>query len=298
MTNLLLLIERMALASIVGMLFFASTQPKGAEAEIIINGVHSGNGDAYIPADIANKTFYKPVFVARGRIAKDCLKAIMGREGGISGLFLGMGAETVFDSNLAIVKYDSFGNATEVLKHTNQCIQKALFVLPAVSEHNGWCIAVAHTGTEQVYGCPDSLQIDGSFAPVYLHGISCWESKRNKGFPCFLPELMHQSSDRCLTACESVFLNQSVIDPLCGMVLFFGTAVSILIQAPLDEGNDIICNDGSLSAVVLALPGDAVAIPILFVGVAGNVQRTGNLPLILLYRKSRSSKATGFLTAA
>ena len=193
-------------------------------------------------------------------------------------MFLGMGAETVFDSNLAIVKYDSFGNATEVLKHTNQCIQKALFVLPAVSEHNG-CIAVAHTGTEQVYGCPDSLQIDGSFAPVYLHGISCWESKRNKGFPCFLPELMHQSSDRCLTACESVFLNQSVIDPLCGMVLFFGTAVSILIQAPLDEGNDIICNDGSLSAVVLALLGDAVAIPILFVGVAGNVQRTGNLPL-------------------
>ena len=50
--------------------------------------------------------------------------------------------------------------------------------------------------------------------------------------------------------------------------------MSILIQAPLDEGNDIICNDGSLSAVVLALPGDAVAIPILFVGVAGNVQRT------------------------
>ena len=37
MTNLLLLIERMALASIMGMLFFASTQPKGAEAEIIIN---------------------------------------------------------------------------------------------------------------------------------------------------------------------------------------------------------------------------------------------------------------------
>ena len=67
------------------------------------------------------------------------------------------------------------------------------------------------------------------------------------------------------------------------MVLFFGTAVSILIQVPLDEGNDIICNDGSLSAVVLALLGDAVAIPILFVGVAGNVQRTGNLPLILLY---------------
>ena len=67
MTNLLLLIERMALASIMGMLFFASTQPKGAEAEIIINGVHSGNGDAYIPADIANKTFYKPFFVARGR---------------------------------------------------------------------------------------------------------------------------------------------------------------------------------------------------------------------------------------
>ena len=109
------------------------------------------------------------------------------------------------------------------------------------------------------------------------------QTQCHQGFPCFLPELMHQSSDRCLTACESVFLNQSVIDPLCGMVLFFGTAVSILIQAPLDEENDIICNDGSLSAVVLALPGDAVAIPILFVGVAGNVQRTGNLLLILLY---------------
>ena len=55
------------------------------------------------------------------------------------------------------------------------------------------------------------------------------QTQCHQGFPGFLPELMHQSSDRCLTACESVFLNQSVIDPLCGMVLFFGTAMSILI---------------------------------------------------------------------
>ena len=124
-------------------------------------------------------------------------------------------------------------------------------------------------------------------AALHHHGqpnlMTLRQTQCHQGFPGFLPELMHQSSDRCLTACESVFLNQSVIDPLCGMVLFFGTAVSILIQAPLDEGNDIICNDGNLSTVVLALPGDAVAIPILFVGVAGNVQLTGNLPLILLY---------------
>ena len=244
----------------------------------LFHGVRSGNGDAYIPADITDETFYKPFFVAGGGIAKDCLKAIVGRECGISGLLSCMGTETVFDSNLAIVKYDPFGNAAEVPEYTNQCIQKALFVLPAVSEYNG-CIAVAHTGTEQIYGCPDSLQIDGSFAPVYLHGISCRESKRNKGFLCFLPELMHQPSDRCLTACEPVFLNQSVIDPLCSMVLLFGTAVGILFQALPDEGDGIVCNDGSLSAVVLALPGDAVAIPILFDGVAGNVQHTGNLPL-------------------
>ena len=196
---------------------------------------------------------------------------------GISGLLSCMGTETILDSNLAIFKYDPFGNAAEVPEYSNQCIQKALFVLPAVREYNGY-IAVAHTGTEH-YGCPDSLQADGSFAPVYLHGISCRESKRNKGFLCFLPKLMHQPSDRCLTACESVFLNQSVIDPLCGMVLLSGTAVGIPFQASLDEADHIICYDGSLSAAVLALLGDAVAIPILFDGVAGNVQHTGNLSL-------------------
>ena len=63
------------------------------------------------------------------------------------------------------------------------------------------------------------------------------------------------------------------------MVLLFGTDVGILFQALPDEGDDIVCNDGSLSAVVLAFPGDAVAVLILFDGVAGNVQHTGNLPL-------------------
>ena len=66
---------------------------------------------------------------------------------------------------------------------------------------------------------------------------------------------------------------------ICGMVLFSGTAVSILLQAPPDKGYDIVCDDGSLSTVILALPGDAVAIPILFDGVARNVQHSGNLPL-------------------
>ena len=61
-------------------------------------------------------------------------------------------------------------------------------------------------------------------AALHHHGqpilMTLRQTQCHQGFPGFLPELMHQSSDRCLTACESVFLNQSVIDPLCGMVLF------------------------------------------------------------------------------
>ena len=83
-----------------------------------------------------------------------------------------MGSEAIFDSDLAVVKDNSFRNTPEILEHLNQCIQEAFFVLPAVSKTHGRT-AVAESGTEQVDCRFDTIQINGRFAPVNLQSISC-----------------------------------------------------------------------------------------------------------------------------
>ncbi|MBR2936903.1 MAG: hypothetical protein IKB80_00185 [Oscillospiraceae bacterium] len=62
------------------------------------------------------------------------------------------------------------------------CLHHEVILSPDVSA------AVVKPGVEQVDHRFDTIQIDGSFAPGYLRGISCGEYPQNKGILELCPE--------------------------------------------------------------------------------------------------------------
>ena len=75
-------------------------------------------------------------------IAENGFESIVGRQSSIPGLFPGMSAETILNSNFSIVEDDSPGDTAEVLEYLDQGIQKAFFILPSVCQ-NQRCTAVS-----------------------------------------------------------------------------------------------------------------------------------------------------------
>ena len=80
------------------------------------------------------------------------------------------GLESILNSDLAVVKNNSLGNAAEILKHPNQRIQKTFLILPAVCQHHG-STAVAQPCVEDIDSGFHTVQIDNGFAPVDLQSI-------------------------------------------------------------------------------------------------------------------------------
>src|SRR5699024_6013297 len=80
-------------------------------------------------------------------IAENGFESIVGRQSSIPGLFPGMSAETILNSNFSIVEDDSPGDTAEVLEYLDQGIQKAFFILPSVCQ-NQRCTAVTEPGAE------------------------------------------------------------------------------------------------------------------------------------------------------
>ena len=167
----------------------------------------------------------------------------MSGQSSITCLLPGVGTEAVLDGNLAVVKDNPFGNTAEVPEYLNQRIQKALLILSAVCQSHG-STAVAQSRAEEIDGSFDTIQIDSSFAPVNLQGISCRKDKRNECFLALLTKLFYQSPDGRLAAGEATFGHQPVIDPFGGVVLFPGFELGVLIQAAFDERHYILGKHG------------------------------------------------------
>src|SRR5699024_788568 len=100
-----------------------------------------------VPSAVTYQAFHKAFFISGCRVAENSFKSVMGSQSSISGLFSGMSAEAIFDSNLAVVKDNPFGYTTEVLEYLNQGVQEAFFILPPVSQ-NQRCTTVTKPGTE------------------------------------------------------------------------------------------------------------------------------------------------------
>ena len=111
------------------------------------HGIHPGNRDAGIPSAVTHQALHKTLFISGCRIAENGFESVVGRQSSIPGLFPGMSAETILDSNFSIVEDDSLGDTTEVLEYLDQGIQKAFLILPSVSQ-NQRCTAVTEPGAE------------------------------------------------------------------------------------------------------------------------------------------------------
>lgn len=109
--------------------------------------------------------------MAFGRVVEYGIVSIVGTERIIFRLQTHKGPEPVLDSDPAIIKDGSFGNAAKFLEGVHGRFMEAFLILPAVSQ-NDRSAAVVKPCTKQVYAVPRSIFIDVSFAPVYLQGIA------------------------------------------------------------------------------------------------------------------------------
>src|SRR5699024_1145259 len=113
----------------------------------LFHGIHPGNRDAGIPSAVTHQALHKTLFISGCGIAENGFESIVGRQSSIPGLFPGMSAETILNSNFSIVEDDSPGDTAEVLEYLDQGIQKAFFILPSVCQ-NQRCTAVTEPGAE------------------------------------------------------------------------------------------------------------------------------------------------------
>lgn len=197
----------------------------------------------------------------------------MSRQLAVVILCRGMGTETALDGNSGVVKDDTARNTAVILEGTDDGIQEALQILPFVSKDIG-CTAMAEPGTEQIYDQLFTIDVNGSLTPVDLDSFSRGKPQRNKCL-CFLAcgsHIVDHIPDRRFTAGETAFLYQPLVNSTGCMPLFLYPFTVILIQTGRNKLNHIWGHDSRISAVLLPVPGDGVAFPVLFNGIAGNAE--------------------------
>lgn len=149
-------------------------------------GIHPGDRDEDVPSGPADKAFHESLFVAFRRVAEQGIEPVMSREVRIAFLLFGVGSETVFYGDFAIVK-DHFGRrSVKDLKAADKSVQKAFFVLAVVCQDDRPA-AVAQTGTKKIDLFSLALDIDKSFSPVDLKGFIRVkkEGRNTEGISCF-----------------------------------------------------------------------------------------------------------------
>ena len=100
----------------------------------LFHRLHFGNRDAGVPSTVTYRPSTRPFSFSGCRVAENGFESIVGRQSSIPGLFPGMSAETILNSNFSIVEDDSPGDTAEVLEYLDQGIQKAFFILPSVCQ--------------------------------------------------------------------------------------------------------------------------------------------------------------------
>ena len=115
------------------------------------------------------------------RITEKGGKTVVSRKSSISFLRLRMFSKSIFYSNFTIVEDNLMGNSAQDIKSTNECIQKTFFILMTIGKYN-WSAAVTKPRTEKIDHSFQTVEINCSFAPVYLHCLARFELKRNKSF--------------------------------------------------------------------------------------------------------------------
>ena len=83
---------------------------------------------------------------------------------------------------------------------------------------------------------------------------------------------MDQVPDRGLTTGEAAFFYQTLVNSTGSMTLLFDLLPVILIQTGRYELNHLRSHDSCFSAVLLTVPWDGVALPVLLNGIAGNTE--------------------------
>ena len=83
---------------------------------------------------------------------------------------------------------------------------------------------------------------------------------------------MDQIPDRGLASGEAAFFYQTLVDSTGSMPLLFDPFPVILVQTGRYELNHLRSHNSSFSAVLLTVPRDGIALPILLNGIAGNTE--------------------------
>ena len=156
--------------------------------------------------------------------------------------------------------------------------KEGLRVLPAEA-HGERSAAVGKAGTEHLHFRALACQVDDGFAPVDLQGVSRGECEGNERFLRIAAQFGDNAPHGALGPGEAFLFHEAFIDAPGCMVLLSVRFQAILVQALLDELEDVRGHDARRTAVTRPKSRIGVAFAILGHRIAGNAKPQGDLPL-------------------
>ena len=176
------------------------------------------------------------------RVAEQGIEPVMSREVRIAFLLFGVGSETVFYGDFAIVK-DHFGRrSVKDLKAADKSVQKAFFVLAVVCQDDRPA-AVAQTGTKKIDLFSLALDIDKSFSPVDLKGFTRVKKEGQEHRRHKLLQLMYFCPYCGFASGKSGLFHETVIDPFYCVALLFQPLCLVFFKTRADKSDGLVCQD-------------------------------------------------------
>ena len=154
----------------------------------------------------------------------------------------------------------------------------ALFLLPAEA-HGERSAAVGKASAKHLHFRAFACQVDDGFAPVDLHGISRGECEGNERFARMSAQFGDNAPHGALGAGEAFLFHEAFIDALGCMVLLLVRFQAILVQALLDEPENVRRHDARRTTVARSESRIGVAFAIFGHRIAGNAELLCDLPL-------------------
>ena len=202
----------------------------------------------------------------------------MRRERCIAFLWYGVLAGTFLDGDTRIVEEYAAHYAAEKAQGLYESFEEGLGVLPAEA-HGERSAAVGKAGAKHLHFRAFACQVDDGFAPVDLHGVSRGECEGNERFLRMSAQFGDNAPHGALGAGEAFLFHEAFIDALGCMVLLFVRFQAILVQALLDEPEDVRCHDARRTTVARSESRIGVAFAILGHRITGNAELLGDLSL-------------------
>ena len=252
-----------------------------AIAEFLVQlsqGSDTGDGNQQISSCPTDEVFHESLFVAAPGIAEVRFEAVMCRECRIPLLWYGVLAGSLLDSDPRIVEEDTARCTAEEGQGLYEAFEEGFGVLPAEAHGEG-CATVGKAGAEELHFRAFAIQIDDRLAPVDLHPIPQGEKEGDEGLARIAAQFGDNTPYGALGAAEAFFIYEAFIDAPGCMVLLPVRFQAILVQALLDELEDVRGHDACCTAVACSKPWIGVAFAILGHRIAGDTEPLGDLPL-------------------